>query len=28
VGGGKDYGFKMASALVVFITVTGLGLLF
>jgi uncharacterized membrane protein (DUF4010 family) len=28
VGGGKDYGFKMASALVVFITVTGIGLLF
>jgi len=28
VGGGKDYGFKMASALVVFISVTALGLLF
>jgi uncharacterized membrane protein (DUF4010 family) len=28
VGGGKDYGFKMASALVVFMTVTALGLLF
>ena len=27
VGGGKDYGFKMASALVIFITVTSLGLL-
>lgn len=28
VGGGKDYGFKMATALVVFISVTALGLLF
>lgn len=28
VGGGKDYGFKMVSALVVFISVTALGLLF
>ena len=28
IGGGKDYGFKMASALVVFMTVTALGLLF
>ena len=27
VGGGKEYGFKMASALVIFITVTSLGLL-
>ena len=28
IGGGKDYGFKVASALVVFMTVTALGLLF